>query len=173
MLAGFATAVPKTAEGTVEMIRQLKVAHDTAGKDRSAAMVTLKTMLVHAPELLRQETPGRHRSCSPGTSPRSAHGASRHLRTAFATPSSHWPAAWQNLDDEAKELSAMINDLVMSNANSVNQLGGPFVYGGVSGGLVLVKLGVGVFGGKSCAPPFEGHAGISQTWTQASAVFGY
>jgi len=39
VLAGFATAEPKTADGTVEMIRQLKVAHDTAVKDRSAAMI--------------------------------------------------------------------------------------------------------------------------------------
>ncbi len=30
VLAGFATAIPKTADGVVEMIRQLKVAHDTA-----------------------------------------------------------------------------------------------------------------------------------------------
>jgi len=56
VLAGFATAEPKTADGTVEMIRQLKVAHDTAVKGRSAAMVTLKAMLVHAPESMRKET---------------------------------------------------------------------------------------------------------------------
>lgn len=49
VLAGVATAQPKAADGAVEMIRQLKVAHDTAVKDRSAAMVTLKAMLVHAP----------------------------------------------------------------------------------------------------------------------------
>lgn len=49
VLAGFATAEPKTADGTVEMIRQLKVAHDTGVKDRSAAMITLKAMLIHAP----------------------------------------------------------------------------------------------------------------------------
>ena len=30
VLAGFATATPKTMDGAVEMIRQLKVAHDTA-----------------------------------------------------------------------------------------------------------------------------------------------
>lgn len=59
VLAGYATAVPKTADGTVEMIRQLKVAHDTAVKDRSAAMVTLKAMLVHAPDGLRQHTAGK------------------------------------------------------------------------------------------------------------------
>ena len=55
VLAGFATAEPKTADGTVEMIRQLKVAHDTGVKDRSAAMITLKAMLIHAPEQLRND----------------------------------------------------------------------------------------------------------------------
>lgn len=56
VLAGFATAIPKTADGVVEMIRQLKVAHDTAVKDRTGAMVTLKAMLVHSSEDLRRET---------------------------------------------------------------------------------------------------------------------
>jgi transposase len=32
VLAGFATGEPKTTDGTVEMIRQLKIAHDTAVK---------------------------------------------------------------------------------------------------------------------------------------------
>ena len=49
VLAGFATAVPKTADGDVEMIRQLKVTHDTAVKDRTAAVVTLKAMLIQPP----------------------------------------------------------------------------------------------------------------------------
>jgi hypothetical protein len=48
VLAGFTIAIPKTANGTVEMIRQLKVAHDTAVKGRAATMVTLKAMLIHA-----------------------------------------------------------------------------------------------------------------------------
>ena len=59
VLAGFATAEPKTADGTVEMIRQLKVAHDTAVKDRSAAMITLKAMLIHSSDQLRQDTAGK------------------------------------------------------------------------------------------------------------------
>ena len=42
VLAGQATATPKTADGAVEMIRQLKVARDTAVKARTAAMNTLK-----------------------------------------------------------------------------------------------------------------------------------
>jgi len=56
VLAGFATVVPKTADGEVEMIRQLKIAHDSAVTERSAAMVTMKAMLVHANDELRRET---------------------------------------------------------------------------------------------------------------------
>jgi transposase len=56
VLAGFATAIPKTADGTVEMIRQLKIAHDSAVTDRTAAMVTMKAVLVHASDELRRDT---------------------------------------------------------------------------------------------------------------------
>ena len=56
--AGHATAVPKTADGAVEMMRPLKVARDTAVKARSAAMVTLQQILVHAPPHLREALQG-------------------------------------------------------------------------------------------------------------------
>lgn len=56
VLAGFATAEPKTADGAVEMTRQLKVAHDGAVKDRASAMITMETMLIHASDPLRQDT---------------------------------------------------------------------------------------------------------------------
>ena len=49
VLAGQSTASPKTADGAVEMIRQLRVARDTAVKARTVAMITLKQMVVHAP----------------------------------------------------------------------------------------------------------------------------
>jgi transposase len=55
VLAGTATAVPKTADGTVEMIRQVKIAKDTAVKARSQAMVTLKAVIVTAPAELREQ----------------------------------------------------------------------------------------------------------------------
>lgn len=54
VLAGTATAVPTTAEGTAEMIRQVKIAKDTAVKARSQAMTTLKSVLVTAPAELRE-----------------------------------------------------------------------------------------------------------------------
>lgn len=57
-LSGVAAATPKTGDGIVEMIRQLKVVHDTAVKDRSSAMVTLKALLVHGDDNLRATTNG-------------------------------------------------------------------------------------------------------------------
>ena len=54
MLGGQSTATPKTADGVVEMMRQLKIARDTAVKARTAAMITLKQLVVHAPPQLRE-----------------------------------------------------------------------------------------------------------------------
>ncbi len=58
VLAGHATATPKTADGAVEMIRQLKVARDTAVKARTAAMNTLKQISVNAPSVVREPLHG-------------------------------------------------------------------------------------------------------------------
>ena len=54
VLSGIATAVPKTADGAAEMVRQIKIARDTAVKARSAAIITLKTLIVNAPGELRE-----------------------------------------------------------------------------------------------------------------------
>lgn len=55
VLAGQADAPPKSGDGEVEMIRHLKIARDTALKSRTQAMVTLKTLLVTAPQPLREQ----------------------------------------------------------------------------------------------------------------------
>ena len=54
LLAGQSTAIPKTADGAVEMIRQLKITRDTAMKVRTTAMNTLKQIIVQAPPVLRE-----------------------------------------------------------------------------------------------------------------------
>ena len=54
VLAGQSTAIPKTADGAVEMMRHLKVARRTAVKARTAAMITLKQIVVTAPPELRE-----------------------------------------------------------------------------------------------------------------------
>jgi transposase len=55
VLAGEADAVPKAADGMIEMIRQLKVARHSAVKARSQAMLAIKTLLVSAPQTLRDK----------------------------------------------------------------------------------------------------------------------
>ena len=55
VLAGQATAHPKSGTSTVEMIRQIKVVRDTAVKSRARAMITLKTLIVNAPAALREQ----------------------------------------------------------------------------------------------------------------------
>jgi hypothetical protein len=58
VLAGAAKAIPKSADGVVEMLRQIKVAKDTAVKARTSAMITLKALLVNVdPELRTGSTP--------------------------------------------------------------------------------------------------------------------
>jgi len=49
VLAGHASAIPKSADGTVQMIRTVKVAKDVAVKARTSAKITLKQVLVNAP----------------------------------------------------------------------------------------------------------------------------
>jgi transposase len=56
VLGGQATALPKSS--TVEMIRHLKVARDTAVKGRTQAMQTVKAMIVTAPASLREQLDG-------------------------------------------------------------------------------------------------------------------
>ena len=71
VLAGQSTAIPKTADGAVEMMRQLKITRDTAVKARTTAMNTLKQIVVHAPPPVPARSPPRpHR-------PRPAHALRR------------------------------------------------------------------------------------------------
>jgi transposase len=138
VLAGFATAIPKSADGTVEMIRQLKVAHDTAVKNKAATMVTLKAMLIHAPETLRQETArktqitlARQLAAMRPRELETPEDSIRHTLRFLAR-------RWQSLDVEAKELSAMIEALVMRTAP---QLVEPFGIGPDTAAEILIVAG--------------------------------
>jgi transposase len=58
VLAGVANVVPKAGDGLAEMIRQIKIARDTARKGRTTAIITLKTIVVNAPAELRESLTG-------------------------------------------------------------------------------------------------------------------
>jgi len=55
VLGGQATALPKSGTSTVEMIRHLKIARDTAVKGRTQAMQTLKAIIISSPAALREQ----------------------------------------------------------------------------------------------------------------------
>ena len=55
VLAGKATATPKLGEGAVETIRLVKIARDSAVRSQTQAMLTLKSVLVTAPDELRHQ----------------------------------------------------------------------------------------------------------------------
>jgi len=116
VLAGFATSIPKTADGAVEMIRQLKVAHDSAVVNRSSTMIMLKAMLVHGSDEMRRET---NRMSRPklarylaGLRPRTLETPDDSLRHSVRTLARRWLA----LDTEAKEFEVLIEDLVRRTA---------------------------------------------------------
>lgn len=113
VLSGFATAEPKTADGTVEMIRQLKVAHDTAVKNRSSAMITIKAMLVHASEQMRLDAARKTQIMLArnlaNLRPRELETPDDSIRHTLKSLARRW----QYLDAEAKELSRMIEELVI------------------------------------------------------------
>ena len=103
VLTGAVTAVPKTADGTVEMIRQIKIAKDTAVKSRSQAIITLKTIIVNAAPELREIPRRAQRQSAPRPMPRitlRVDGQSRrrgplhapHARAAPSRPRSRGPA---------------------------------------------------------------------------------
>jgi hypothetical protein len=55
VLAGQAASQSKSGTGTVEMIRHLKIARDTAVKARTQAMQTIKAIIVCYPDALREQ----------------------------------------------------------------------------------------------------------------------
>ena len=58
VLAGRASGAPKRADGPIEAIRMLRVARGGAVKARTAAVNTLRAMLITAPDALRSQLQG-------------------------------------------------------------------------------------------------------------------
>jgi transposase len=111
VLAGTSSAIPKSADGMVEMIRQIKVARDTATKGRTSAIITLKTIIVNAPPEMRDQLD--HLSdktliekCAgyrPGHITEAVSSTKHTLRSLAKR--------WQFLDAEVKEHDVILNEL--------------------------------------------------------------
>jgi len=138
VLAGFATAEPKSADGTAEAIRRLKIAADTAVKARSAAMITIKTLLVHADENLRTacEELGHKALCAKLA--RLRQGEPVDPDTAARVALRSLARRWLDLDTEATAMQAQIDTLV---EQAAPQLLTPFGIGTDTAAEVLIAFG--------------------------------
>ncbi len=116
VLAGVATAIPKSGDGTVELIRVLKVARDTAVRARSQALITLKTLLVTAPAELRE-------TLAPLTDKNLVERCARFRPVPVTTPTTAAKHAlqalahrWQQLHDEVQLHDAELGRLTQDRA---------------------------------------------------------
>jgi len=125
VLAGQAAAQPKSGTSTVEMIRHLKVARDTAVKARSQAMLVLKAMIVSAPSALRERLDGltgkmtllRHLAAlRPGPLTSTTASAKASLRAIARR--------WLALDAEVKDHDASLEQLTQQLAPDLVQAHG-------------------------------------------------
>jgi transposase len=121
VLAGKATGVPKTADGTSEMIREIKIARDTAVKARTSAIITLKALVVTAPDELRHElqplSKARLRDRCAGLRPGEMStplAAAKHALRALAR-------RWQDLEQEIKEHDRLLDTLTAKTAPALRE----------------------------------------------------
>ena len=90
VLAGQSTAIPKTADGAVEMMRHLKVARRTAVKARTSAMIHAEADRRHRAARAARDPPPARRPGAPHTLPRMA---LRHDRYADRLGETYPPGA--------------------------------------------------------------------------------
>jgi transposase len=120
-LARNATAVPRRAEGTSEMLRQIKVARDIAVKARTSTIITLKALIVTAPDELRQElqplTKAKLRERCAGLRPgpvTTSLAATKHSLRALAR-------RWQMLDAEIADHDEIVDELTQQAAPQLRE----------------------------------------------------
>ncbi len=111
VLAGRAGDTPRRAEGTSEMIRQIKIARDIAVKARSQAIITLKTLIVTAPDDLRGELEGLSKAllrerCA-GLRPGRVINETAACKHALRSLGRHW----QYLDADIKTHDKLLDEL--------------------------------------------------------------
>jgi transposase len=114
--AGEATGTPKAQDGTVEMVRSLRVARQSAVKARTQAINALKALLVTAPDALREQLAGL-------TTARLVRQAAAQDPGPLATPTAATMLALgglarrcQHLDAEITQLTSALDRLTITAA---------------------------------------------------------
>jgi hypothetical protein len=123
-LAGVATAIPKTREGQVEMIRLLRVARRGAMKARVAAAEQLYGVLCSAPEELRQPLLGLKTKALVGACAVLRPGRLTSTTAATKTTLRTLARRWRQLQAELTQLDTQLQELVTSAAPTLVALPG-------------------------------------------------
>ena len=117
VLAGKALGRPKAADGSVEMIRTLRLTRETAVRARSVAVVTLQSVVITAPDEVRARFVGLSprrlvRACAQLPAVLDVHTPSDAALCVLATLARRYEA----LEAEAAALDAQIEVLVRARA---------------------------------------------------------
>jgi transposase len=137
-LAGVATAIPKSREGQVEMIRVLRVARRGAMKARVAAAEQLYGVVCSAPEELRQPLLGLKTKALVAVCAALRPGPLTSTSAATKTTLRTLARRWQQLQAELDQLDTQLQELVTAVAPSLLALPG---VGVETAGQLLVTAG--------------------------------
>jgi transposase len=125
VLAGEASSVPKSGDGTVEMIRALRAARRSAIKARTQAANQLQSLRVTAPEELRHRLRGLHTKELVSVAARFRLGdAPRDVPTATRFALRSVARRYEALSEEITELEAHLDRLVAQAAPELLSLPG-------------------------------------------------
>ena len=114
--AGEATGIPKAADGTVEMLRALRAARQTAVKARTQAINALKALLVTAPAELRESLTGLPTRRLVRTTAALTPGALTTPTAATMVALCSLAQRYQHLDTEISQLTEQLDTLTTRHA---------------------------------------------------------
>jgi transposase len=121
VLAGKATATPKAADGTSEMIRQIKIARDTAVKARTQTIIALKTLIITAPDELRHELQPLSKAALRDRCASLRPGARRDPLAACKHALRSLGRRWQQLNEEIRSHDQLLDELTRQAAPQLRQ----------------------------------------------------
>jgi len=138
VLSGDASGPPKAGEGTVEMIRALRVARSTALKARTQAANAMQALVVTAPDQLRQSLRGLSKIELVRTCARSRPGKLAGTTAATKAALRSLAVRHEALEAEVKALDGEIGPLI---ATTAPELLAVFGVGPDTAGALLVAAG--------------------------------
>jgi transposase len=138
VLSGEATGVPKSGDDLAEIIRVLRVERETAMKARTAAINSMRALLVTAPDELRRQLRGLSTITLIATAAKLRPSGNRDVPTVAKATLRRIARRCQHLDEEIAALDAELDKLVPAAAPDLVDL---FGFGTDTAGQLIVTAG--------------------------------